>query len=124
MLPGALVAILLAAANESPAVANAVAPPPRSEPAVAMPVLAPAWLDLVVNTVPKGTVLVQLSGADAWIAAEDLERAGVRLDRGERIERAGRSLVSLASLAPEVTFTVDEVGLAVRVVAAQAVLGR
>ncbi len=48
----------------------------------------------------------------------------MRLESGERLERAGRSLVSLASLRPDVTFTVDEVGLAVRLVAAQTVLGQ
>jgi outer membrane usher protein len=89
-----------------------------------MPVLAPAWLDLVVNGVPKATVLVHLSGAEAWIAVDDLERAGLKVDGGDRIEHAGRSLVSLASLAPAITFLVDEAGLAVRVTAKQALLGR
>jgi outer membrane usher protein len=123
MLPAALLAVLVASAAEPTTVA-AVGPAPPGAVAAPMPVLAPAWLDLVVNGVPRGTALVHLSGANAWIAAEDLERAGVRVEGGDRIERAGRSLVSLASLAPGVTFQVDEAALAVRIVAGQPLLGR
>ncbi len=114
-------------AGAAPAAALPAPPPPPPAPGEeapsGMPVLAPAWLDLVVNGVPKATVLVHLSGADAWIAADDLERAGLKVEGGDRVERAGRSLVSLASLAPAVTFLVDEAALAVRVVAKQALLG-
>lgn len=88
-----------------------------------MPVLSPAWLDLVVNSVNKGTVLAQLSGDDVWLAAEDLEAAGLRVEGGTRVERSGRSLVSLASLRSQLTFTLDEVNVAVRIVAARTVLG-
>jgi hypothetical protein len=118
VLASALVAAVLAAAE--PAVVAAIGPATQA-PAAPLPVFAPAWLDVVVNGVPKGTFLVQLSAGDAWIAAEDLEGAGLTIARGERVERSGRSLVSLR---PDVTFTVDEPGLAVRVVAAQPVLGR
>ncbi len=106
-------------------VASAVAPPPSTERAARpLPVLAPAWLDLVVNGVTKGTALVHLSGADAWIAAEDLERAGLRVEGGDRLERAGRSLVSLTSLEAQLEFEVDERALAVRITARQTLLGR
>lgn len=92
-----------------------------------VPSTAPVWLDLVVNQLPSGTVLVHLGGGDAWVADEDLARARVTVDAdaGERIAGVGgRSLVSLKSLAPRVTFEVDEPALALRVTVAQTLLGR
>jgi outer membrane usher protein len=90
-----------------------------------LPSFAPVWLDLVVNQVSGGTVLVQLGDGDAWVAEEDL--AVVKLDvagQGERVGVGGRSLISLRSLAPRLTFEIDERALALRVSVAETLLGR
>jgi outer membrane usher protein len=112
--------VLFAAAPSTPAQVGA---PPQADASERL-ILAPAWLDLVLNEVRRQTILVQLSGGDVWASAEDLERAGLELEGGDRIDHQGRSLVSLRSLAPAVTFTVDEAALALHVTAAQRVLGR
>jgi len=85
-----------------------------------------AFLDLYVNEAPGGTVLVVMDRGDAWVAPEDLARAGLaRLEgHGVRREIEARTMISLRSLAPEVTFDVDEAGLALRIHAAVPLLGR
>lgn len=132
VLRSAALAVLLAAAGAARADPEQPAPGPAAAqlatpgaPAPApMPVLAPVWLDVVANEVPRGTFLVHLSGRDVWVAADDLERIGLQVTGGERIEQAGRSLVSLSSLPALLTFKVDEAALALLITAKQPILGR
>jgi outer membrane usher protein len=106
----------------------ALGAPGASEPKPTLPPTAPVWLDLSVNGVEGGTVLVQLGGGDAWVADEDLSVAGMKIApvTGERLAGVGgRSLVSLRSLAPRVSFEVDERALALRVkVTSETLFGR
>lgn len=92
-----------------------------AEPGAA-PVRAP--LDLVVNGVASHEVSALLEGGDAWVPVEDLVRAGLPVAGGARREDAGRMLVSLRSLAPGLSFVVDERELVLSVTAGPALLGR
>ena len=80
-----------------------------------------AYLDLYLNELAKDTVLVRLRGAeridDALVAVEDLERAGLHGLRGNREVQDGREYVSLRSLAPEVTYVLDQQALTVKLTA-------
>ncbi|MBI3304116.1 MAG: fimbrial biogenesis outer membrane usher protein [Deltaproteobacteria bacterium] len=72
---------------------------------------------LWVNGVEKGEAVVVLRGNDVWMQATDLTQAGIHAEgRRERIE--GEEHVSRASLAPTVTFQLDEEQLALRLTAA------
>jgi outer membrane usher protein len=120
--------------------ASAVAAPPidgpdaslRAAAAAASSALAedrdapaqPAYLQLVVNTVAGEPVLVLLDRADVWVAATDLALRGVAPQGGLRRLDGGRELVALASLAPALTYEVDERDLALRITAGRALLGR
>jgi outer membrane usher protein len=84
----------------------------------------PVFLDLTVNTVHREAILVELTPDDVWAAVEDLSRAGLVNFRGARRSSAGRELVSLRSLGPELTFELDEVALGLRLTASAALLGR
>jgi outer membrane usher protein len=66
------------------------------------------FLEITVNTVAKGDALVVLRGADVLVPTASLETAGVRGFDGRRETVDGDLFVSLASLAPAVTFTVNE----------------
>jgi outer membrane usher protein len=98
--------------------------PPGAPPPQAIAALTPAWFDLEVNDVPKGSALVRLGAGDVWIAAEDLERAGLDVRGGDRIVVGDRSQISLRSLAPGITFVMDEAEMRVRITAGHTVLGR
>jgi outer membrane usher protein len=80
-----------------------------------------AFLELIVNDAPQDATLVRLRGtdgtADALVAVQDLERAGLRGLRGAREQHEGREYVSLLSLAPEVQFKVDSQALALHLTA-------
>jgi outer membrane usher protein len=82
-----------------------------------------AFLDLSVNGVPKGEALVVLRGADPWVEAEALPRAGVHIEGGDRITVEGRVFVRVASLAPRVRFDFDQQALALRLTVDPALLG-
>jgi outer membrane usher protein len=89
----------------------------RAEPSASAAAAASdgrAQLDLLVNEAPFETVLVLLRDGDAFVAREDLERAGVDASRGRRVQIDGRDYVSLQSLAPDIRFRVDEQALALR----------
>ncbi len=73
-----------------------------------------AFLDLVVNDVPKGEVFVFIRGTEVWIDAAALGKAGVHNVEGDRDEFEGRDVVRLGSLAPRVRYELDERNLAVR----------
>ncbi len=85
-----------------------------------------AYLDLFVNQASKDSVLVRLRGAptveDAFVAVEDLEKAGLHGLSGLREQHEGREYVSLRSLAPAVTYELDTQNLALRVTAKTALL--
>jgi outer membrane usher protein len=84
----------------------------------------PAFLDLEVNAAPGESVLVYVgSDGDAWVAAEDLERARLSGFGGVRRNVNGTPFVSLRSIAPDLAFDVDERALALRVNAGPALLG-
>ncbi len=67
-----------------------------------------ARLDLTVNGAPKGEVLVVLDQGDALVAVADLEAAGLVRLAGERSRIGEREHVSLRSLAPRLSFAVEE----------------
>jgi outer membrane usher protein len=68
----------------------------------------PAYLDVVVNQVHQGTLLVYLEPGDVLVAMSDLEAAGLRGLAGERRDVSGRVFLSLASLAPDVAYEINE----------------
>ena len=83
-----------------------------------------AILRLSVNQVEKGEVMVLLRGADVLLGVADLEQAGIRsVGPGRREAREGRAWVSLASLAPGVTFQLDERRLTLALAATTEALG-
>ncbi len=82
-----------------------------------------AVLELVVNRVPSGESLVVLRGTDALVPVETLEKAGLRGFAGRRDTVSGREVVSLTSLAPGVTFSVDEMDLRLTLIASPDLLG-
>ena len=83
-----------------------------------------AFLDLYVNEAQHEPVLVRLRDADALVAVEDLEKAGLHGLAGVREMHDGREYVSLQSLAPDVLFRVDQEALSVRLTARPEMLGR
>jgi outer membrane usher protein len=93
------------------------APPPAGEP-------QQAFLEITVNGVPKGDALVWLRGADVFVAAATLSDAGLDAAGGARERIGGEELVSLASLAPAVTFAVEEQALRLAITARADLLGR
>ncbi len=93
-------------------------------PAEATPGDARAPLDLYVNGARRDAVLVVLRSGDALVRVEDLEAAGLRGFAGRREAVEDRVHVSLASLAPDVRYELDEAALALRVTAAADLLGR
>lgn len=64
-------------------------------------------LPLTVNGVARGEYLAVLRDADVLLAVQDLAAAGVRGFEGRREPSESGELVSLASLAPDVVFSLD-----------------
>ena len=92
------------------------------------PVLAAAQdqravLEIVVNRVPTGESLVVLRGTDAFIPVETLQKAGLRGFAGRLDTLGGEEMVSLTSLAPHVSFSVDEIELRLTLTASPELLG-
>jgi outer membrane usher protein len=83
-----------------------------------------AVLELIVNRVPSGEALVVLRGTDALIGVETLQKAGLRGFTGRRDIVGGDELVSLTSLAPNLTFAVDEIELRLTLTASPELLGQ
>lgn len=96
---------------------------------ISPPLLAPAAQDqrailqLIINQVEKGEVLVLIREKDIMARVSDLERAGLRGFSGKRETARGEIYVSLSSLAPDVAFEMDEKALALRLTAQPALLG-
>ena len=76
-----------------------------------------AILELIVNETRHGEELVLLRGADLLMAASALERVGLRAFGGTRERLDEVEYVSLASLAPRVTFVMSEQDLTIRLTA-------
>jgi outer membrane usher protein len=76
-----------------------------------------AILQLSVNDVDRGEVVALLRGRDALVRVVDLEGAGLRGIAGRRETVGNETYVSLASLAPSVTYELDERALTLRLTA-------
>jgi outer membrane usher protein len=83
-----------------------------------------AELDLFINQAPGGTLFVVLEKGDCLVQRRDLEAAGLAVRGGQQILVDEIPLLSLRSLAPTITFEVDEPGLALRITAPPELLGR
>ena len=83
-----------------------------------------AVLELIVNRVSAGESLVVLRGSDVLVSTASLQKAGLRGFAGRRDTLGGEEFVSLASLAPDVTFSVDELELRLTLTANPELLGR
>lgn len=95
------------AALAAPAHATEVAPEPQR-----------ALLDLKVNSAENGTVLVVLLGEDVYLEPGALKDAGLSDDlHALRRTFDGQEMVSLQSLAPKLTFTMDPEALSLAVTA-------
>ncbi len=66
-----------------------------------------AVLVLNLNGVPKGEVFTVIRGPDVLVEVEALEKAGLKEFTGSRETIRGRVFVSLASLAPQLTYQID-----------------
>jgi outer membrane usher protein len=82
-----------------------------------------AILELTVNLVEQGESIVILQGTDILIRVSDLEKAGLHNFAGQRTTISNEVYVSLASLAPGVTYAADEKELTLRLTVQPALLG-
>jgi outer membrane usher protein len=82
----------------------------------------PAVLSLIVNHVERGDIIVLLKPGDVLVRVEDLEQAGLRGVGGPQETVGGATYVSVASLAPGLTFDLDERALVLRLTAQPALL--
>lgn len=78
---------------------------------------------MTINQVDRGEVLVVLRGPDVLVAVQTLEALGLHSFTGSRESMGGETFVSLASLAPGLTFEFDERALALRLSAQPELLG-
>ena len=69
---------------------------------------------MTINHVDKGEVLVVLRGQVVLVGVRTLEELGIHSFTGTRESIGGETFVSLASLAPGITFEFDERALALR----------
>jgi outer membrane usher protein len=82
-----------------------------------------AILELRVNEVRKGEVSVLLRDTDVLVRLKDLQAAGFKaLPGGHELIR-GEPFIPLSSLAPQVTFKVDEKDLTLNLIAQASILG-
>lgn len=81
------------------------------------------FLLLFVNTVRQRSILVHLRGKDVLVNVQDLKNAGMHDFAGKREKLEGVPYVSLASLAPAVSFELDERAVALQVKVSPALLG-
>lgn len=73
---------------------------------------------LVINEQPKGDVFAVLTDQALWLPVESLTRAGLVDVAGDRRDFFGDPHVSLTSLAPALTYTLDRNALVLRLTAA------
>jgi outer membrane usher protein len=76
-----------------------------------------AVLEILVNQVSAGESLVVLRGSDALVSVQTLQSAGLQGFEGDREPVGAQEFVSLSSLAPALTFTVDERDLRLHITA-------
>ena len=82
-----------------------------------------AFLDLTLNGVAKGDALVILREGDALVGVATLTEAGLQEFAGRREAIGDDEFVSLASLAPLVTFETSEADLRLAITADPRLLG-
>ena len=83
-----------------------------------------AVLELLINQVSVGESMVVMRGSDVLVGTQALTDAGLQGFAGEREPLGGQEFVSLSSLAPEVSFRVDEMELRLYISAAPELLGQ
>ena len=83
-----------------------------------------AVLEIIINEVSKGESLVVLRGRDVFVSVNVLTDAGLSGLNGVREPIGGEEAVSLASLAPSISYRVDERELRLHITADSALLGR
>jgi len=81
-----------------------------------------AVLALSVNLSDQGEILVIIRAGDVLARVSDLEQAGLHGLAGHQEIVAGDPYVSLASLAPMITYELDETMLMLRLIASPALL--
>ncbi len=79
-----------------------------------------ALLALSVNGVEQGDALVVIRGTDVLVEVATLEKAGLRDFQGRRETIGERPFVSLASLAPTITFEFSDAAFTLKVTASAA----
>jgi outer membrane usher protein len=77
----------------------------------------PAFLRGTVNEIELGDIFVLLRGSDALTKLEDLQKSGLHIKGGRREKRGEDLLVSLRSLAPQITFVFNEKALSLTITA-------
>ena len=82
-----------------------------------------ALLELRINEIKKGEVTVFLRGTDVLVKVADLQGAGVRAQIGRQELIRDESYVLLNSLAPQVSFKIDERDLSLNLTAQPSILG-
>src|SRR4029077_360666 len=82
-----------------------------------------AILDLSINEVKKGEVVVFLQERDVLVRVKDLEAAGLKSFAGRRENISGDDYVLLGSLAPQISFKLDERDLTLSLTAQPSLLG-
>jgi outer membrane usher protein FimD/PapC len=83
-----------------------------------------AVLELLINQVPVGESLVVMRGSDVLVGAQALTEAGLEGFTGDRELVGEQEFVSLRSLAPAVSFRIDELELRLHMTAAPELLGQ
>jgi outer membrane usher protein len=82
-----------------------------------------AILELTLNEINKGEIIVFLRGDDVLTRVADLAEAGLRAVSGLREMIQADNYVSLKSLAPLVSFAINERDLTLRLTAQPSLLG-
>ena len=83
----------------------------------------PAFLRAKINQIEIGDILVVLRGKDVIVRVSDLETPDLRVESGARERQGEDLLVSLRSLAPQLTFVFDERNLALAITADSKLFG-
>jgi len=82
-----------------------------------------ALLELKVNEVASGEVIVLLRGNDVLIRLKDLQEAGLKSFEGRQEIILGENYVLLSSLAPQLLFKVDDRSLSLNLTVQPSILG-
>ena len=82
-----------------------------------------ALLELTINEVASGEVSVLLRDADVLIRLKDLQAAGLKTIEGRQEAIRGETYVLLSSVAPQLSFKLDERNLTLNLLAQPAIFG-